>query len=954
MRRICCLARLAVLLIAVLPGSVTGAQTRDALSRAKDLYHSAAYDEALALLDGIGDARREVATEVAQYRAFCLLALDRRDEARQAIERIVNLDPFYLPSDAEASPRIRSVFQEIRRGRLPRVVQQSYAEAKSAFDRSDPDAYAQFDRVLALLDDPDMQGTREVADLRLFTMGFRDLVRAAARVATEAALKTAPAPATLAPPPADATALAEAASVAGSPRPVTSAPAPAPAGSVAGFAANHIELPVRRVTNAPALADILSADAAGTTVITDFRQNQPGDGLPVSLPTIARLSYDADNLYVIFECRDDPSNVRAHLATRENIGSDDRVVLYLDTFRDRRRAYVFEVNPLGVQRDGILTEGQDTDYSYDSVWSSEGTLTKDGFVVLVTIPFRSLRFSSDDTQTWGIALGRYIQRNSEESYWPAITARVAGFVSQMGVMSGLRNMGTRYSAQVVPYGAVTASRYLDPKTPAFVRGDDGRGGFDAKLATRNGITVDFTVNPDFSQVESDKPQVTVNKRFEVIFPEKRPFFIENAGYFHTPEAFVFSRRIVDPQFGARLTGKSGKWAFGALVADDRVHDTAVPADRPSSGSRAGNAIVRVQREVGSESLVGVLATDRELGSSFNRLFAVDTRLKLSPTWIFTGQAARSDTETLAGIRQHGSAVSAEIKRSGRDFSYASSFRDLSPGFDAALGYTERVDLRETSHRAGYYRHLDRGPVTSVGPSVGASMDWDHAGERQDWSVTPGFELYFRRQVGVTFYHSESWERFEDIGFRKRSDGVSAYSSQSKIVSVSGSFSWGVSPNYSPPDGSLPALGTSRSASFSVSVKPSQRVRLDQTYYFSQLRTNPGAAAGALVHDVFANHISRTTASLQVTKALSLRGIMDYNTLVTDASLISQDLTKTLTGDFLVTYLVNPFTALYLGYTEGRRNLAIDPTQPQTLRVLTSPSTPALRQVFVKMSYRLGL
>jgi len=726
-------------------------------------------------------------------------------------------------------------------------------------------------------------------------------------------------------------------------------PGPTPAVS-----ARAITLSIPRRPGAPVFTEILPAPSLESTVVTDFRQNQPGDGLPVSLPTSAQVSYDDRNLYVLFNCQDDPSNIRAHLARREDIDSDDRVMVYLDTFMDHRRAYVFEVNPLGVQRDGILTEGQGTDYSYDTVWRSDGRLTTNGFVVLITIPFKSLRFSNDERQTWGIALGRHIPRDSEEAYWPAITARLQGFVNQMGIGEGLSNIGAERNATIVPYAAATGSRYLDTKAPAFASGNEGRGGVDAKFVTTTGVTADVTVNPDFSQVESDNPQVTVNRRYEVFFPEKRPFFIENAGHFVTPEAFVFSRRIVDPQFGARLTGKTGGWAFGALIADDRAEGAAVPRDSAFAGNRAGNAIVRIQREVGNESTVGVLATDREFGSSFSRLFAVDTRLKLHPNWIVTGQAARSQGETLDGGSQHGSAIKATIARSGRDFTYSSSFRELSPEFDAALGFIQRVDVRETAHDFGYLRHLDHGPVTSFGPSVTALMDWNYAGERQDWSLQPAFNVYFRRQAGISVYHSQAWELFDSIGFREYSNIVSAYSSQSKLVSLTGSFTSGVGPNYSPADGLPPSLGDIRAASIGLTLRPSQRVKIDESYYFSGFRTRPDAATGQGAIDVYTNHISRTRAGLQFTKELSVRVIVDYNTLVSDASLIDQGTSKRLTADVLATYLVNPFTAIYVGYTEGRMNVDIDPTDRQTLRVLSSPSTPVLRQVFVKVSYRLGL
>ena len=158
-----------------------------------------------------------------------------------------------------------------------------------------------------------------------------------------------------------------------------------------------------------------------------------------------------------------------------------------------------------------------------------------------------------------------------------------GFVNQMGDLEGLRQISPGHNAQLVPYGAFTGSRYLDANVPAFLRSIEGRAGLDSKFVLKDALTLDVTLNPDFSQVESDAPQVTVNKRFEVFFPEKRPFFTENSGFFSTRENLLFSRRIVDPQFGARLTGKAGGWAVGALVTDDRAE---------GAGYSAGSVILK--------------------------------------------------------------------------------------------------------------------------------------------------------------------------------------------------------------------------------------------------------------------------------------------------------------------------------------------------------------------------
>ena len=183
---------------------------------------------------------------------------------------------------------------------------------------------------------------------------------------------------------------------------------------------------------------------------------EPGDGIAVSQTTAAYLSYDDGSLYVVFVCQDDPAKVRANMSRREAIGDDDQVVVYLDTFHDRKHAYFFQVNPLGVQQDGIVTEGGDWDLSFDAVWSSAGRMTDSGYVVRVAIPFRSLRFAKDSALTWGVALGRAIQRENEEAYWPHLTKRVKGFVPQFAALRGLSQVSPGRNVQLNPYSMLAA------------------------------------------------------------------------------------------------------------------------------------------------------------------------------------------------------------------------------------------------------------------------------------------------------------------------------------------------------------------------------------------------------------------------------------------------------------------------------------------------------------------
>src|SRR5213076_3137068 len=198
-------------------------------------------------------------------------------------------------------------------------------------------------------------------------------------------------------------------------------------------------------------------------------------------------------------------------------------------------------------------------------------------------------------QSWGIALARFVRRSNEEAYWPLVTKRLAGFVPQFGTLDGLRDISPGRNVQAIPYGSFTGARFLDTEVPAFRKATDRRLGLDLKTVVRDAVTLDGTVNPDFSQVEADEPQVTINERFETFFPEERSVFIENAGYFQTPVNLFFSRRISDPGAGARVTTKTGRWALGAIGMNDRAPEQALGLDE------AGIAAVRIERELGRQS-----------------------------------------------------------------------------------------------------------------------------------------------------------------------------------------------------------------------------------------------------------------------------------------------------------------------------------------------------------------
>src|SRR5216684_3327922 len=744
---------------------------------------------------------------------------------------------------------------------------------------------------------------------------------------------------------------------------------------------------IPRVHRAPKLADFLENQRREAELtVTDFRQNSPGDGTPATEPTTAYLSYDDKNLYVVFVCQDEKGAVRAHLSRREGSDQDDGVGILLDTFRDFHRAYFFFSNPLGVQTDAVYTEGQGYDLSFDTLWGSSGRVTKDGYVVFFAIPFKSLRFSHGAEQTWGLALYRTILRKSEYDYWPHVTQRVEGLTQQFEPVGGIENVSPGRNIQLIPYGLLASDHFLNqpspssPATPpAFLDKFEHRAGLDAKFVVKDSLSFDFTLNPDFSQVESDDPQVTVNQRFAVFFPEKRPFFIENAAFFATPIDLFFSRQIAQPQFGSRMTGKLGKWTLGALAIDDRQ-----PGQGFTSGpydTRAVDGVVRVTREFGNQSYIGGFFSSRDFVDTSNRVASIDARLKFSKNWVadvqgvhsWTRQNARAGQNCLSFQQnaqgfgsQQGNALWADASYSGRHFVFTTNYNDFSPNFCTELGFVNRIDIRQNNAFGGYLWRPNKSKIIDFGPSFSETVDWNHAGILQDWGAALGFGIDFTKQTTVTVSRGEAYELFNNIGFRKHSTSVLVATQPYKWISFSTRYTQGIGENFFPAQGVLPFLASTRRVNFGLTLRPSARFRFDETLIYYRLGTRAGWTAPPFApgQSVFNNYLNRAKLNYQFTKELSLRLILDYNATIANTGLLDLQTnlgsydggpiapTKQFTTDVLFTYLLHPGTAVYLGYNNGYSDLSLHPGTPPFVTARGAPNNSTSRLFFIKVSYLL--
>jgi len=732
--------------------------------------------------------------------------------------------------------------------------------------------------------------------------------------------------------------------------------AAAPAAAADSVAPPHVV--VHHLSGAPRLDDFagMEPDGVGREMarVEGLIARVPRDGEPLTERTVVYLGYDDATLYAVFVCFDsEPSGIRAHLYGRDRIpDAEDSIALQLDTFRDLKHAYGFQVNPLGVQQDGLWTEGKGWDLSFDTVWQSDARMTDRGYVVLLSVPFKSLRFSRDDVQRWGLLVFRGVPRKSEEGFWPGYSTRIAGRMNQAAVLEGLEKISGGRNAQLLPYASARSSRTLeiDPAAGPHFRRDVAAGevGADAKLVVRGSLALDLTANPDFSQVESDEPQVTVNKRFETFFPEKRPFFLENASYFDTPIPLVFTRRIADPSLGARLTGRVGRYALGGLVAQDQLAD----------GRSAFVGALRVNGDLSGESSLGAFLSGREGDAHYNRVAGLDARVKLATDWVTTAQAATSARRDDEGHDRAGPAYRVTLQRTGRRLNYNADFNDRSAGFRSELGFIERTDIRSLDQTVSWRAHPVGSWLLSWGPDLVLSEVWDHAGGSLDRTLTPKWTLEWPGLTTLAVYYQDAQVRLrpeEQPSLRTRTAfsqdrvGIEFGSSftQALILGLKASTGRGV--NLVPAPGAAPSAADATELSATAEVHASPRLTLATSYLLQRL-TAPATGAR-----IFSDQIARAKLTYQFSRALSARAIVQYDRLLADSDTTALDTRRRLNMDVLVTYLPSPGTALYLGYNDNLEN--IDPSLTLTPRgLLRSPT--GLRsdgwQLFLKASYLLRL
>jgi hypothetical protein len=702
-------------------------------------------------------------------------------------------------------------------------------------------------------------------------------------------------------------------------------------------------------------ADLSDAGWQDATRIDTFYETNPGDNVPPKVRTVAYLTYDGQAFYAAFQFFDpDPSRIRAPYGDRDDVASyTDYGGVILDTRNDHRTGLLLLANPRGIPYDAITddTTGNE-DSSPDFYWDSAAKITPEGWVLEMRIPFSSLRYPGTDPQTWGILLYRNYPREFRYQMFSAKLPRGGNcFICHSNKLTGLEHLPSGGHIVVAPYATAREEGVPrgDSGTPLVNKPVRGDGGVDAKWTPNVNTAVDATVNPDFSQVESDVAQIAVNQRFALLYPEKRPFFLEGLELFSTPIQAVYSRSITSPRWGARVTGKLDSNHYTAFVAQDRGGGSVI-LPGPNSSELANQdfssfvGMGRVRHDFG-KSFVSFLATDREVqGGGYNRVYGPDFQWRAGDHDTVTGQFLRSNTETpnrpdlsaqWTGQKLDSHAGDIWYSHSEVGWDWFTEYKDFGGGFRADDGFVPQVGFRENYGEAGYTIHPKDFPLSRVRFFFIADYLADTDGHLISRDISPGVGTDGR-------WNSSTRVRY---AFDRVRSGARTFPRQQLLYTLQ------ITPSQKicnilltgfvgqQVDFDNSRLGHGGSVDLEGTIRPTDHLSLAFVGVRSWLNVDPGDGGGE--RRLFTAQVERLKATYVFTARAFLRLIGQYVAARRDPSLYTAAVDKRegdLTASALFAYKLNWQTVLFIGYGDTR-TLTQDDHYAK-----------ADRQFFLKLSY----
>lgn len=511
--------------------------------------------------------------------------------------------------------------------------------------------------------------------------------------------------------------------------------------------------------------------------ITEFVQTEPDEGAPASERTEAFLFHDRNKIYFGFKCYEsEPKKIIARLATHDARTHSDSVNIFLDPYGDRRTGYFFSINARGVQFDGLVSEATGMDSTWDGIWESAAHVEDWGWSAEVAIPFKSIRLTPG--ATWGVNLGRDIVRKNENSRWQFVP-RFEGYPprpSKAGLLDGIREVERGLNLEIIPYFSTRVRRgAVNP----FDDKEHYEGGVDLRWGMLPNVTLNMTVNPDFAETEADEQNITIS-RFELFFPEKRPFFNEGSTFFSTPMDLFFTRRVGarlpdgEPQrilLGAKLTGKVQGWSLGLLEARTQERRFTDPDDGLEKVSPGANFFVlRMQRDIFRNSSIGFLTVNRDQSRSFGsdigstqRVHAVDLNLVSGPYMTWRNQVAYNQNERTAEGGIHRFAANSDFHYESSEWEINGEYKYLGRGFDISdIGFEPETDRHSAEANVEWQPFINRAGIRQIFFQVNQDISLDTSGLTHDSGSDVDLSARFRNFWYARARYSYDLVRFNEF------------------------------------------------------------------------------------------------------------------------------------------------------------------------------------------------
>jgi len=692
----------------------------------------------------------------------------------------------------------------------------------------------------------------------------------------------------------------------------------------------------------------------GATRVARWYETNPADNAEPKVRNVGYLAYDDHSLYAGFEFDDpNPSAIRAPLGDRDNVpGFTDYGGVIIDTRNDGRTAAMFLSNPRGIQYDAITDDASGEDPSPDFFWESAARITDHGWTLELRIPFSSLRYRTADPQTWGILLYRNYPRDRRYQFFSARLPRGGNcFVCRANTLAGLSHLPAGGHLIVAPY--LTATEAAEPVGDLGTALENGavktRGGVDVKFTPNADNAIDVTIRPDFSQVESDTAQISANERFALLFPEKRPFFLEDVNLFSTPIQALYTRTITAPRWGARVTGQEGGVVYTALAVEDAGGGSVIiPGPNGSESAPQDFSstvfVARARQRIGRSS-AGIMLADRESGENgHNRVFGPDFEWRPSPAETITGALLVADTKnpnrpdlysgwTGQSFTDHAAKMLWTHNTTHLDLTGV--YNDVGNGFRADTGFVPQVGYREEYGEAGY----------TVRPSGFASrvrtfLQFDRQTMRDGAPlyrlVSPGFGMDTKLSGFMRFRYANDQVRSGDRMFPRQQFVYTAQISPSRTVSqltLDGSVGQDV-------DFDNSRAGRGATVNLGATLHPGDHFELALLENQPWLYVNDSLGAS---RRLLTERISRARGTYTLTARSFLRAIAQYVRTDRSRPLYTTDVVAAegaFTGSLLFAYKLNWQSVLFVGYGDDREISGANRLEK------------ADRQLFVKVSYAL--